>query len=110
MLSDNVAPPIASCLGDLVTLCLLAVVSAGLIDYVNTVLPLVFIILCLVTCGICVYLTRRNEFVSDLITKGWGPLIGAMIISSATGTVLDLFVSQYDGFAVLAILSSGKLS
>lgn len=36
------------------------------------------------------------------------PLFGAMIISSTTGIVLDLFVSRYEGFALLAVVISGE--
>jgi solute carrier family 41 len=39
--------------------------------------------------------------------QGWTPLFGAMIISTATGIILDLFVSRYSGFALLAVLISG---
>jgi solute carrier family 41 len=53
-------------------------------------------------------LTRRNLHVRELLTHGWSPLLGAMIISSGTGIVLDLFVSRYKGFALLAVVISGK--
>ncbi|KAI6017533.1 hypothetical protein BKA83DRAFT_4320801 [Pisolithus microcarpus] len=68
---DNIAPPVASCLGDLVTL------------------------------------LRRNSCVKDLVWHGWPPLFGAMVISSATGIVLDTFASRYQGFPLLAIVISG---
>lgn len=32
-----------------------------------------------------------------------------MIISTATGIILDLFVSRYSGFALLAVIISGKI-
>jgi solute carrier family 41 len=51
--------------------------------------------------------TRRNPRVAPLLTQGWAPLFGAMVISSGTGIVLDLFVSRYDGFALLAVVISG---
>ncbi|KAI6143916.1 Mg transporter [Pisolithus tinctorius] len=104
---DNIAPPVASCLGDLVTLCLLAVVSSFLINFVNT--PLLFIlILCLVLSATsCFFVVRRNSCVKDLVWQGWLPLFGAMVISSATGIVLDTFASRYQGFPLLAIVISG---
>lgn len=43
----------------------------------------------------------------DLLGQGWSPLFGAMAISSATGIILDLFVSRYKGFALLAVIISG---
>ncbi|KAI6046754.1 solute carrier family 41 member 1 [Pisolithus marmoratus] len=104
---DNIAPPVASCLGDLVTLCLLAVVSSLLINFINTPLPFI-LMLCLVLSTIsCFFIVRRNTYVKDLIWRGWTPLFGAMVISSATGIVLDTFASRYQGFPLLAIVISG---
>lgn len=104
---DNIAPPIASCLGDLVTLCLLGFVSSLIIPFIRTPVPLlvgVFFILCAIY---SFFLTRRNPYVKDLVKEGWSPLFGAMIISCGTGMVLDLFVERYDGFALLAVVISG---
>ncbi|KAL1701104.1 hypothetical protein EV121DRAFT_282889 [Schizophyllum commune] len=56
---DNIAPPVAACLGDLVTLVLIGLVS------------------------------------------------GVLLPGSGTGIVLDLFVSRYEDFAVLAVVISG---
>jgi hypothetical protein len=105
---DNIAPPIASCLGDLVTLSLIGVVSLGLIDWIKTPGPLVIVLL-ITALAVCAgVLVRRNEHVRGLLFQGWTPLFGAMIISSGTGIVLDVFVSRYRGFALLAIVISGK--
>lgn len=43
----------------------------------------------------------------DLVKEGWSPLFGAMVISCGTGMVLDLFVTRYEGFALLAVVISG---
>ncbi|KAK0227911.1 Mg transporter [Armillaria fumosa] len=104
---DNIAPPVASCLGDLVTLVLIGAVSTVLIRFLHTPVPLIIcaiVVLSAISCGVS---TRRNSHVRDLISEGWSPLFGAMIISSATGIVLDLFVSRYEGFALLAVVISG---
>ncbi|KAF5365558.1 hypothetical protein D9757_010905 [Collybiopsis confluens] len=104
---DNIAPPIASCLGDLVTLLLIGVVSTILIPFLNTLLPTIVVIFVLISFGFCLAATYRNLYVRNLIKQGWVPLFGAMIISSSTGIVLDLFVSRYEGFALLAVVISG---
>ncbi|KAJ6500750.1 Mg transporter, partial [Mycena sanguinolenta] len=104
---DNIAPPIASCLGDLVTLILLAAVSSVLIFVLHTPIPAtvaLIVVLSAISCGVY---TRRNPHVAPLLTQGWAPLFGAMVISSGTGIVLDLFVSRYAGFALLAVVISG---
>ena len=104
---DNIAPPIAACLGDLVTLTLLGLVSTGLIDYLRTPIPLILGIIVVVVAVACLVYTMRNPDVRDLVKQGWSPLFGAMIISSGTGIVLDLFVTRYEGFALLAVVISG---
>jgi solute carrier family 41 len=107
---DNIAPPIASCLGDLVTLSLLGVVSAFLLPFLYTPVP--FIVMLLVICvAIACFLRLMKSGppeVRSLIKEGWSPLFGAMIISSGTGIVLDMFVSRYEGFGLLAVVISGK--
>jgi solute carrier family 41 len=105
---DNIAPPIAACLGDLVTLCLLGLVSSILIYIINTPFPLVLTCLLVLSATACAGFTRRNESVKHLLGQGWPPLFGAMVISSGSGIVLDLFVSRYEGFALLAVVISGK--
>ncbi|OJA11197.1 hypothetical protein AZE42_06241 [Rhizopogon vesiculosus] len=105
--SDNIAPPIASCLGDLVTLSLLGAISSVLINVVNTPIPLLCCILTIISATSCVFVVRRNSHVKDLVSQGWIPLFGAMIISCGTGIVLDMFASRYQGFPLLAIVISG---
>ncbi|KAJ7491040.1 Mg transporter [Mycena latifolia] len=104
---DNIAPPIASCLGDLVTLILLGLVSSVLVIFLRTPIPFTLAILVVLSALSCGMFTRRNPHVAPLLTQGWAPLFGAMVISSGTGIVLDLFVSRYDGFALLAVVISG---
>jgi len=107
---DNIAPAIASCLGDLFTLVLLGTVSTLLVPFIRTPIP--FIVGTLVVCLalICLIYTLRNEHVRPLLKEGWSPLFIAMVISSGTGIVLDMFVSRYEGFALLAVVISGSYS
>ncbi|KAF7294599.1 Mg transporter [Mycena indigotica] len=104
---DNIAPPIASCLGDLVTLVLLSLFASALFPTLHTPIPSVILILIILSAISCALYTRRNRLVAPLLTQGWAPLFGAMVISSGTGIVLDLFVSRYSGFALLAVVISG---
>lgn len=105
---DNIAPPIASFLGDLVTLSILGVISSVLVNLVNTLLPLIIAILLICSAVACAVVVRGNNVVKDLIWQGWTPLFGAMVISSGTGIVLDTFASRYPGFPLLAVVISGK--
>lgn len=83
-------------------------VSAALINFVNTPIPFFLAILVILSSITCAVWTRKNPFVKDLLTQGWSPLFGAMVISSATGIVLDLFANRYEGFPLLAIVISGS--
>ncbi|KIY71251.1 solute carrier family 41 member 1 [Cylindrobasidium torrendii FP15055 ss-10] len=104
---DNIAPPIAACLGDLVTLVLLGAVSMVLIPFLHTPMPAIVMLILVLSAVACGFSLRRNTHVRDLIWQGWSPLFGAMVISSATGIILDLFVSRYEDFALLAVIISG---
>ncbi|KAL6308666.1 hypothetical protein BKA93DRAFT_815299 [Sparassis latifolia] len=104
---DNIAPPVAACLGDLVTLTILGVVSALHLLIIDTVIPLIIIIFLVAAAVGWTVLTRRNEHVQHLLTEGWMPLFIAMIISSGTGLVLDTFVGQYTGYALVAVVVTG---
>ncbi|KAL1742222.1 Mg transporter [Schizophyllum fasciatum] len=116
---DNIAPPVASCLGDLVTLILIGAVSSALLPTFTTTTPALkpfgiplipLLVFAAVLTGALACLTallRRFPHVRPRLREGWAPLFGAMAISSATGIVLDLFVSRYEDFAVLAVVISG---
>lgn len=77
---------------------------------VNSPLPLIVIVALTVAAVGWAVITRRNHHVSHLLLEGWAPLFVAMIISCGTGIVLDLFVSRYEGFALLATVISGVLN
>jgi len=104
---DNIAPPIASCLGDLVTMTLIGVMSTLLILGVGTLVPFLVIGLVVLWAIACAYVALQNEHVRALLKEGWTPLLGAMVITSGSGIVLDLFVSRYVGYALLAVAFGG---
>ena len=107
VISDNIAPPIASCLGDLITLCLLAGVSYLYINLLRTPFVLVIIIVAIIIGAIgWAALANKNPHVKPLLREGWSPLFGAMIISSGTGAILDLFVSRYMDYGLLAVANT----
>ncbi|PCH38633.1 hypothetical protein WOLCODRAFT_97443 [Wolfiporia cocos MD-104 SS10] len=104
---DNIAPPVAACLGDLVTLGILGFVSVIHVRMIDTPIPLILVILLSVAAIAWAVIARRNRYVRDLLTQGWWPLFAAMIISSGTGIVLDTFVSRYRGYALISIVITG---
>ncbi|GJE88053.1 magnesium transporter [Phanerochaete sordida] len=104
---DNIAPPVAACLGDLVPLVLLGEVSTFNIRFMRSPLPLVILLALMASAVGWVAVTRRNDCVKHFLWQGWLPLFVAMLISCVAGMILDIYVSQYRGFAILAILISG---
>jgi solute carrier family 41 len=103
---DNIAPPVASALGDLLTLTLLGLISSAVYPMSNGVLIVVLLLL-VTTFLLCLVTTLRNPLVRPLIAQGWTPLFGAMAISSGAGIVLDKYVSLYDSFGMLSIVVGG---
>ncbi|KAI0373191.1 hypothetical protein BV20DRAFT_989735 [Pilatotrama ljubarskyi] len=104
---DNIAPPVAACLGDLVTLSLLGVIAELHLLVLHTPIPLIIVVLLGVAAVGWAFITNRNEHVKHLLREGWSPLFVAMAISSGTGIVLDTFVERYSGFALLAVVIAG---
>ncbi|KAF8528170.1 solute carrier family 41 member 1 [Hysterangium stoloniferum] len=104
---DNITPPVASCLGDLLTLCIIGLVSSVLVQGIDTLVPVGLTIFLVVAVTMAILVTLRNDVVRPLLSMGWIPLLGAMVISSGTGMVLDRFVNQYGGFGLLSIVLGG---
>lgn len=49
----------------------------------------------------------KNPHVKDLLFSGWTPIIIAMLISSGAGLVLERYVEQYKGLAMLTPILCG---
>ena len=109
LLADNIVPPITSCLSDLVTMFLLGAMSTVLTLGIRTAVPYVVIAVVTICAIASVSVVRRNEHVRPLLSTGWSPLLGAVVVSSASGRVLDAFVSRYEGYAILAVVFGGVL-
>ena len=86
---------------------LLGAMSTVLTLGIGTAAP--YVVMAVVTlCGLAsIVVVRRNEHVRPLLSTGWSPLLGAVIVSSASGRVLDAFVTRYEGYAFLAVVFGG---
>ncbi|OXC70517.1 hypothetical protein AYX13_00992 [Cryptococcus neoformans] len=104
---DNITPPLAACLGDLLTLFILSLLGTALVGAMDTIIPLLAVIIMSIAAGWFTRRVVRNVWVKEVAKGGWVPLIGAMLISSGTGMVLSKGVSKYRGFALLAISMTG---
>lgn len=54
-----------------------------------------------------VILTKRNEFTSDVVNKGWWPIILAMVISSIGGFIFDFAVELFEMIAIFQPIING---
>ncbi|CAM4562601.1 hypothetical protein PO909_028685 [Leuciscus waleckii] len=93
---DNVATPIAASFGDLITLAILAGISQGLYNcldshpYVSSLVCAFF--MCLTP--LWMVIASKHPASRQLLYSGWEPVITAMFISSIGGLILDKTVSD----------------
>jgi len=98
---DNVATPIASSLGDIITVALLGLIASVLYNrlesekWLSPSLALFF--LCLVP--LTGRYAHQNKFTREVVSYGWTPIILAMIISSISGLILDHAIMKYENIA-----------
>jgi solute carrier family 41 len=109
---DNIATPIAASLGDVTTAALLAAFAQLIYNQTKTtdgfpIFAVSIIIFFLLLLPLWFYWATKNEYTRDVVTTGWYPVIGAMIISSCGGFILDYGVSIYDRIALFQPIING---
>ncbi|KAF9354395.1 hypothetical protein BGX34_011033 [Mortierella sp. NVP85] len=104
---DNIACPLASSFGDLVSLVILAGCSAVLQKFIRTPFPLICLIILLGMIPAWIVYIRRNKFVSEVAKEGWGPVFAAMVISSSAGLILERYINDYPGLALISPVLNG---
>ncbi|KPP59630.1 hypothetical protein Z043_122431, partial [Scleropages formosus] len=93
---DNVATPIAASFGDLITLAILAFISQGLYNCLDSH-PYVAAVVCvffLALTPVWIVISSKHPASRTLLYSGWEPVITAMVISSVGGLILDKTVSD----------------
>ncbi|KAI8335487.1 hypothetical protein BC941DRAFT_472144 [Chlamydoabsidia padenii] len=104
---DNIACPMASSLGDVVTLGILAICANILLIYLDSLLGLTLMIAMVVSVPFFARSVWQNKHVKDLLYIGWSPIMIAMLISSFAGLVLERYVEKYKGLAMLTPIVCG---
>ncbi|XP_018332997.1 solute carrier family 41 member 1 isoform X2 [Agrilus planipennis] len=106
---DNVATPIAASLGDITSLALLSWVSTELYDSIGSQDWLAPIIIAgyILAIPLWVWIAKKNLNTRDVLYHGWTPVVGAMLISSMGGLILDFMVSRFGGIAVFQPVING---
>lgn len=109
---DNIATPMAACLGDLVTLAILAGVGQVLYLAMHSQVwlsPLVVLLMLVVVLPLAYRAVRPHPREFAILTTKWAwlSIVLAMVVSSMAGLVLERFVQTYEGMAVLSPIING---
>ncbi|KAG0081615.1 hypothetical protein BGZ90_006818 [Linnemannia elongata] len=104
---DNIACPLASSFGDLVTLVILAAVSVFLQKYINSPLSVLMLVMLLALIPVWVIYVRKNKYVCEVAKEGWGPVFAAMVIASTAGLVLERYINEFPGMALISPVLNG---
>ncbi|KAG0310636.1 hypothetical protein BGZ97_012432 [Linnemannia gamsii] len=104
---DNIACPLASSFGDLVTLVILAAVAVFLQKYINSPLSVLMLVMLLALIPAWVVYVRKNKYVREVAKEGWGPVFAAMVIASTAGLVLERYINEFPGMALISPVLNG---
>lgn len=77
---DNITPPVASCLGDLLTLFILSLLGSALVGVMDTPIPLIAVILMTMAAAWFTKRVLRDEWVRSVARGGWVPLVRPPIL------------------------------
>ncbi|XP_040066192.1 solute carrier family 41 member 1 [Ixodes scapularis] len=106
---DNVSIPIAAALGDVITLGLLAFVSAAIFQFLDA-LPWISLLVSgplVLLLPVWTYVAYKNQDTRDVLSSGWLPIISAMLISSLSGNILDVAIKKFPNMAAFQPLMNG---
>ncbi|KAI9483827.1 MAG: hypothetical protein EXX96DRAFT_156153 [Benjaminiella poitrasii] len=104
---DNIACPMASSLGDVVTLGILAGCAHFLLVNIDTHLSAFLLLVMFASIPLFAFFVWKNPHVKNLLFSGWTPIMIAMLISSGAGLVLERYVEQFKGLAMLTPILCG---
>ncbi|KAG9324899.1 hypothetical protein KVV02_003306 [Mortierella alpina] len=104
---DNIACPLASSFGDLVTLVILAACAVFLQKYLNSPLSIVILVALMALIPAWIVYVRRNKFVAEVAKEGWGPVFAAMVIASTAGLTLERYINEFPGMALISPVLNG---
>jgi len=104
---DNVATPVASTLGDLLTLTLLAVWSTVMFPWRDFWLPRLMLFPTLLAIPAWITIVLRNEHVRTAAKSGWAPLILAMLFAGTAGLILERNIDRFPSMAILMPVLTG---
>lgn len=105
---DNVSALIASIMGDISAITLLALSARFFynVTHIAWISPLVILFYVSIL-PLCLMSARNNPFTKSIVGQGWIPIIVAMFISSAAGFIFDVAVGIFETIAVVQPIING---
>lgn len=108
---DNVASPVAASFGDMTTAALLAVIAHSIYHYCQSqrspYLALIITLSFLAMLPVWFCVARTNPYTSNVITKGWTPIVIAVFISACGGFILEYGKSRFNRLPVFQPVING---
>lgn len=108
---DNIAAPVAASLGDMTTAALLAVIAHSIYNYSeNQRFPYLALVITLLFLGmlpVWISVARANPYTSNVLTKGWTPIVIAVFISSCGGFIFEQAKSRFKQLPVFQPVING---
>lgn len=84
--TDNITPPLAACLGDLLTLFILSLLGTALVGAMDTIIPLLAVIIMSIAAGWFTRRVVRNVWVKEVAKGGWVPLVSKSFCNSGSSS------------------------
>ncbi|CAI4221340.1 unnamed protein product [Auanema sp. JU1783] len=106
---DNVATPLAASFGDLTTLGVLSMYGSLFLtaheteSWLNVSIILLFVLLT----PLWIRVALTDEGTSEVLSKGWSPVIFSMLISSGGGFILENAIREFSSMAVFQPVING---
>ena len=106
---DNISTPIAAALGDLTSLASLLFFGTKLYPIRETMAPwlLAAQIVLLSSSLLWMWMASREEHTRKVLKFGWFPVLAAMCLSSAGGSILEQSIARFEGIALFQPLING---
>lgn len=104
---DNVATPLANCLGDLSTMCALALVAKALYALSSPWISGMLLVAAILATIIWAQMLRRMPSMRPLLLSGWLPVLAAILISSLAGLAFERFVRYFEGLGLILTVANG---
>lgn len=104
---DNISTPLANCLGDLSTMCVLALIARSLFALSSSIFSGVLLVISVLLVFIWGAMVYRLEATRHLLWEGWTPVISAIMISSLAGLAFERFVRYFEGLGLILTVVNG---